>query len=104
MYKTGKGERNGKGFEINHIKFGRIGLTKGATPEVLILIPVFTKVCTIIVMGFSSIGVIKSVLSKKQIRCACPVAVYNLPMLTVTIIENSIMILMAASALILETH
>lgn len=57
--------------------------------------PAFTAISTIIVMGFSSIGVIKSVLDKKQIRCACLGAVFNLPMSTVTIIEDLLMVGMA---------
>ena len=51
---------------------------------------------TIIIMGFSSIGVIKSVLEKKRLRCACLGAVFNLPMSTITITENLLMILMAS--------
>lgn len=57
--------------------------------------PAVTTMATIIVMGFSSIGVIKSVLDKKQIRCACLGAVFNLPMSTVTIIEDLLMVGMA---------
>ena len=51
---------------------------------------------TLIVMGFSSIGVIRSVLSKQQIRCACLGAIFNLPMSTITIIEDLLMVAMAA--------
>lgn len=57
--------------------------------------PAFTAIATIVVMGFSSIGVIKSVVDKKQIRCACLGAVFNLPMSTVTIIEDLLMVGMA---------
>ena len=45
-----------------------------------------TNSATIVVMGISSIGVIKSVLIKQKIQCACLGAVFNLPMSTVTII------------------
>jgi cation transport ATPase len=58
--------------------------------------PVFTNWATVIVMGFSSIGVIQSVLNKKKIQCACLGAVFNLPMSTVTIIEDLLMVAMAA--------
>ena len=58
--------------------------------------PIFTNWATIIVMGFSSIGVIQSVLNKKKIQCACLGAVFNLPMSTVTIIEDLLMVAMAA--------
>ena len=57
--------------------------------------PTITYSVTIIVMGFSSLGVIQSVLNKKQIRCACLGAVFNLPMSTVTIIEDLLMVGMA---------
>ncbi len=57
--------------------------------------PLLTNVTTIIVMGFSSIGVILSVVNKKKIRCACLGAVFNLPMSTVTIIEDLLMVGMA---------
>lgn len=57
--------------------------------------PLATALATIVVMGFSAIGVVQSVLSKKQIRCACLGAVFNLPMSTVTIIEDLLMVGMA---------
>ncbi len=61
--------------------------------------PFFTNVATIVVMGFSSMGVIKSVLNKQKIRCACLGAVFNLPMSTVTIIEDLLMVGMATAML-----
>ncbi|HBK89852.1 MAG: heavy metal-associated domain-containing protein [Cyclobacteriaceae bacterium] len=62
--------------------------------------PFFTNMATIAVMGFSSIGVIKSVLNKQKIRCACLGAIFNLPMSTVTIIEDLLMVGMAAAMLV----
>ena len=62
--------------------------------------PIFTNWATIIVMGFSSIGVIQSVLNKQKIQCACLGAVFNLPMSTVTIIEDLLMVAMAAFMLL----
>lgn len=47
----------------------------------------------IIIMTIGLIGVLQSVLNKKQIQCACLGTVFNLPMTSVTIIENTIMIL-----------
>ena len=61
--------------------------------------PTFTNWVTIIVMGVSSIGVIQSVLMKRKIQCACLGAVFNLPMSTVTIIEDLLMVAMACSML-----
>ena len=58
--------------------------------------PLVTNAATIVVMGFSSIGVIQSVLSKRQIQCACLGTVFNLPMSTVTIVEDLLMVAMAA--------
>ncbi|MBG9378028.1 cation transporter [Panacibacter sp. DH6] len=57
--------------------------------------PLYTNIATIIVMGFSSIGVINSVVNKRKIQCACLGAVFNLPMSTITIIEDLLMVAMA---------
>jgi hypothetical protein len=46
-------------------------------------------------MSISIVGVLQSVLNKKKIQCACLGAVFNLPMSTVTIIEDGLMILMS---------
>lgn len=61
----------------------------------------FTNLTTLVVMSISIVGVIKSVVNKSKIRCACLGAVFNLPMTTVTIVEDAIMILMSAMMLIL---
>jgi len=58
--------------------------------------PFASNIATVVVMGFSSLGVIQSVLHKQQIRCACLGAVFNLPMSTVTIIEDLLMVAMAS--------
>jgi len=57
--------------------------------------PLITNSITFIVMSISIIGVLQSVLNKKKIQCACLGAVFNLPMSTITIIEDGIMILMS---------
>jgi copper chaperone CopZ len=57
---------------------------------------VLTNWVTVIVMGFSAIGVIRAVLNKTQIQCACLGTVFKLPMSTVTIVEDVGMVLMAA--------
>jgi copper chaperone CopZ len=61
--------------------------------------PVFTNWATVVVLGVSSIGVIKSNLDKKQIKCACLGDVFNLPMSTVTIVEDLSMVAMAVAML-----
>jgi copper chaperone CopZ len=63
--------------------------------------PVLTNWVTLIVMTISIIGVLKSVLNKQKIQCACLGAVFNLPMSTLTIIEDLLMIAMSATMLIL---
>lgn len=62
--------------------------------------PTLINWLTFVVMTFSSLGVIRSVLSKQKIRCACLGAVFNLPMSTVTIIEDLLMAGMALWMLI----
>lgn len=51
---------------------------------------------TFVVMAFSTLGVVIAVSNRQKIRCACLGAVFNLPMSTVTIIED---VLMAGMAL-----
>tara|TARA_B100001287_G_C22686126_1_gene533761 strand:- start:6901 stop:7626 length:726 start_codon:yes stop_codon:yes gene_type:complete len=58
--------------------------------------PLTIYIVTIVVMGISTIGVIKSVLEKKKVRCACLGAFFDLPMSTITIIEDLLMIVMAS--------
>jgi copper chaperone CopZ len=62
--------------------------------------PVITNAVTLTVMSISIIGVLQSVLNKKKIQCACLGAVFNLPMSTVTIVEDALMIAMSAGMLI----
>ncbi len=62
--------------------------------------PTLTHWVTILVMGFSAIGVIRAVASKTQIQCACLGTVFKLPMSTVTIVEDVGMVLMAAVMLV----
>jgi cation transport ATPase len=51
---------------------------------------------TIVVMSVSLVGVLQSVLNRRTITCACLGTVFNLPMSTVTILENGLMIVMSA--------
>lgn len=62
--------------------------------------PVVTNAVTFVVMAISIVGVLQSVLNKRKIQCACLGAVFNLPMSTVTIIEDSLMIVMSIAMLI----
>ena len=62
--------------------------------------PIVTNGLTVTVMGISIVGVLQSVLNKRKIQCACLGAVFNLPMSTVTIIEDALMIAMSAVMLV----
>lgn len=62
--------------------------------------PILTNWVTLVVMTISIVGVLQSVLNKRKIQCACLGAVFNLPMSTVTIIEDGLMIGMSAGMLI----
>jgi copper chaperone CopZ len=61
--------------------------------------PSLVNAITAVVMGVSLLGVLKAVLSRQAIRCACLGTVFNLPMSTVTIIEDGLMLAMALGAL-----
>lgn len=63
--------------------------------------PQITNAVTFIVMSVSIIGVLQSVMNKKKIQCACLGAVFNLPMSTVTIIEDALMIAMSGAMILL---
>lgn len=66
--------------------------------------PILTNWLTLIVMMISIIGVLQSVLNKKKIQCACLGAVFNLPMSTVTIIEDALMIIMSGAMLLMMNN
>ena len=57
--------------------------------------PLVTNLVTMVVMSISIVGVLKSVLNKQKIKCACLGTVFNLPMSTVTVIEDGLMIAMS---------
>ena len=63
--------------------------------------PLLTNAVALAVMSISIVGVLQSVLSKQQIKCACLGDVFNLPMSTVTIIEDGLMIGMSSVMLAL---
>jgi len=51
-------------------------------------------------MSVSIVGVLQSVLNKRKIKCACLGDVFNLPMSTITIIEDALMIGMSGVMLL----
>ncbi len=63
--------------------------------------PLLTNIVTFVVMSVSIIGVLQSVANKRKIKCACLGAVFNLPMSTITIIEDLLMIGMSGIMLLI---
>lgn len=63
--------------------------------------PLITNAVTFVIMGVSIVGVLQSVLNKRKIKCACLGDVFNLPMSTITIIEDALMILMSVATLLM---
>jgi hypothetical protein len=62
--------------------------------------PVFTNWATVIVMGVSAIGVLESLIHRREIKCACLGTFFDLPMSTVTLVEDLLMVAMAAAMLV----
>lgn len=54
---------------------------------------------TLLVLGITTVGVVRALLSKKTIQCACLGTVLKLPMTQATLIENSLMLIMAVMLL-----
>ena len=52
-------------------------------------------VITIIILGITTVGVIKTLMNKKKIQCACLGTVLKLPMTEATLIENTLMLSMS---------
>lgn len=67
---------------------------------ILFFEPIITYSVTFVVMSVSIIGVLQTVLDKKKIQCACLGSVFKLPMSTVTIIEDGLMIAMSGYMLL----
>jgi hypothetical protein len=71
-----------------------IELTLGLLFLLRIAVPT-TLVATLLILGITTIGVTRSLLSKQEIQCACLGTALKLPMTEATFIENAIMIAMA---------
>lgn len=61
--------------------------------------PVATNTATLILMAFGSLGVLHALRQRRTIRCACLGTVLNLPMSTITLVEDAGMAAMALMAL-----
>ena len=57
-------------------------------------------IITLIILGITTVGVTKTLLDKKSIKCACLGTALKLPMTEATFIENAIMIIMAVLMLL----
>ena len=57
-------------------------------------------ITTLVVLGITTVGVTKTLMEKKSIRCACLGTTLKLPMTEATLIENTMMISMAAMLLL----
>jgi copper chaperone CopZ len=66
--------------------------------------PTLTNIATVVLMGFSSLGVISALQNKRRIACACLGTVLKLPMSTVTLVEDLGMAAMAAAMLLTGGH
>ena len=64
--------------------------------------PITTQILTIVIMGFSSLGVINSLLKKQKIRCSCLGTIINVPLSTVTLVEDLAMVILAGLTLIMK--
>jgi copper chaperone CopZ len=53
-------------------------------------------VATLIILGATTVGVVRALSSKSQVQCACLGTALQLPMTKATLIENSIMLIMAS--------
>ena len=62
--------------------------------------PLVANLATVGVMAIGLVGVLSVLREKRSIQCACLGTVFNLPMSKVTVVENSVMLVMAVSMLI----
>lgn len=65
------------------------------------LVPFTTNLVTLVLMLVGAIGVLKALLDKRTIRCACLGTALNLPMTTITLVEDLGMAAMAAVMLMI---
>jgi len=64
--------------------------------------PFATNLATLVLMTIGTVGVAKSLVARRQIQCACLGTVFNLPMSSVTLIEDLSMAIMAGVMLVME--
>ncbi len=64
------------------------------------LVPIATNFITFVVMAVSTVGVAQAVFQRRKIRCACLGSLLNLPMSSVTLVEDLLMVVMSAAMLV----
>lgn len=77
----------GWGYPFLETALGLMFLLRWQVPIALII--------TVLILGITTIGVVKTLLDKQQIQCACLGTALKLPMTKATLIENSVMLVMA---------
>jgi hypothetical protein len=60
------------------------------------LAPIFTYLATIILMSFSALGVLQALIKGQHLRCACLGTLLNIPISSITLVEDLLMLLMAS--------
>lgn len=63
--------------------------------------PVLTNIATLVLMLVGAVGVLNALLDKRALRCACLGTALNLPMTTITLVEDLGMAAMAAGMLVM---
>lgn len=63
--------------------------------------PLYTNVVALVVMSVSTIGVVNSLIQKRQFQCACLGTIIQLPLSKVTLFEDLLMVVMSATMLII---
>jgi hypothetical protein len=64
--------------------------------------PLITNGLAFVVMSVSTVGVVQSLMAKRRFQCACLGAVFNLPMSTVTLFEDVLMVAMSGLMLLFQ--
>lgn len=78
-----------------------VELTLGAA-YLLRVVPTVINVATLVLMLIGAVGVGRALTKRQRIRCACLGTVLNLPMTTVTLVEDLGMAVMAGLMLVLQ--
>jgi cation transport ATPase len=79
-------------YPLIELSFGFLYLTRSALQ--------FTNIVMFSVMAVGSIGIARALLKKRSIQCACLGTVINLPMTTISLLEDILMLVMAGFMLL----